>query len=242
MTVVGMITYPGVLSLGIKVSGRRHLRELPNKNVLFVSNHETIFGDAIVQSHILTNSRWSKTLKNPFYLLFPRLNTYFVAADETMREDLLSRLFNLGGSIRVKRSWRQAGQDVERSLDTQGQNYIEAALKVGWVVTFPQGTTRVFARGRMGTAFLIKKCQPTVVPVVVSGLRETFDKKGLKKISKGHPVSVTYKEPLKLDFDADAKVILSQLMDAIEQSEAFWPEGFVPEEPSSDQNSLPLDK
>jgi hypothetical protein len=48
-----------------------------------------------------------------------------------------------------------------------------------------------------------------------------FNKKGLKFKKKWTILSVTFKEPLVIDYDAPAENIMSQIMDAIEQSKKF---------------------
>jgi hypothetical protein len=64
-----------------------------------------------------------------------------------------------------------------------------------------------------------------VVPVVISGFWRAFDKKGLKFKKRGVQLSVTFKEPLDIDYEAPAEEILAQIMDAIEQSKQFMMKG-----------------
>jgi hypothetical protein len=47
----------------------------------------------------------------------------------------------------------------------------------------------------------------------------------LKFKKKGVQLSVTFKEPLKIDYDAPAETILAEIMDAIGQSKKFMMEG-----------------
>jgi len=91
------------------------------------------------------------------------------------------------------------------------------------VFTFPQGTTRPFAPGRVGIGHLIRQFRPIVVPVVVDGFSRAFGRTGLKFRNPGLPVSLVIKAPLALDDDAPAEVLVAQVMDAIEQSEAYRP-------------------
>ena len=62
---------------------------------------------------------------------------------------------------------------------------IKIALEDGWVITFPQGTTRSFKPVRKGTAHIIKQHKPIVVPIVIDGFRRSFDRKGLFVKKKG---------------------------------------------------------
>jgi 1-acyl-sn-glycerol-3-phosphate acyltransferase len=211
----------------LKISGTEHIENLPGKNVLFVSNHQTYFADVITFLHIFCAVKWGKKnrLGIPYYLLNPFTRVNYVAAEETMRGSWISRLFTLAGALTVKRTWRAEGTEVRRGLDPSDSRKIERALQDNWVITFPQGTTKPFAPGRKGTALIIKRNKPIVVPVVISGFWRAFNKKGLKFKKKGTQLSVTFKEPLQLDYDAPAETILSKIMDAIEQSKHYMMKG-----------------
>ncbi len=67
--------------------------------------------------------------------------------------------------------------------------------------------------------------KPIVVPVVINGFWRAFDKKGLRFKKKGVLLSVRFKEPLVIDYEAPAEAILAQVMDAIEQSKTFMMKG-----------------
>jgi 1-acyl-sn-glycerol-3-phosphate acyltransferase len=221
---VGLVTYPGLALVNkISISGTENLRGLPRQNVLFVSNHQTYFADVITFLHIFCAVKWRKENKLgiPYYLLNPFSNVYFVAAEETMKGSWISRLFALGGALTVKRTWRAEGQEVQRNLDPKDTNKINDALHNSWVITFPQGTTKPFAPGRKGTAFIIKENKPVVVPVVINGFWRAFNKKGLQFKKKGSLLSVRFKEPLDIDYNDTVDNILEKVMDAIEQSKKF---------------------
>jgi 1-acyl-sn-glycerol-3-phosphate acyltransferase len=169
---VGALSYPGLaLVNSISISGTEHLRDLPRKNVLFVSNHQTYFADVITFLHIFCAVKWRKEnrLGVPYYLLNPFTNVFFVAAEETMNGSFISRLFKMGGALTIKRTWRSEGKEVARSRDESDTQKIDEALHKSWVITFPQGTTKPFAPGRKGTAHIIKNNQPIVIPVVING-------------------------------------------------------------------------
>jgi len=142
-----------------------------------------------------------------------------------MNGSFISRLFKLAGALTVKRTWRSEGKEVRRGLDPSDTRKIERALGNSWVITFPQGTTKPFAPGRKGTAYIIKQTQPIVVPVVINGFWRAFNKKGLKFKKTGSILSVKFKEPLAIDYNSPAEVILEQVMDAIEQSKKFMMKG-----------------
>ncbi len=218
---VGLFSYPGLAMINkLKISGTEHIAKLPRQNVLFVSNHQTYFADVITFLHIFCAIKWGKQnrLGIPYYLLNPFTRVNYVAAEETMKGSFISRLFLLAGGLTVKRTWRAEGKEVRRGLDPSDTRKITRALENNWVITFPQGTTKPFAPGRKGTALIIKQKRPVVIPVVISGFWRAFNKKGLKFKKKGTILSVHFKEPLVIDYDAPAETILAQVMDAIEQS------------------------
>ncbi len=225
---VGLFTYPGlVLFNRIKIEGTENLRNLPRRNVLFVSNHQTYFADVIAFVHIFCAVKWRKRNKLglPYYLLNPFTNVYFVAAEETMNGSWLTRFFKLAGALTVKRTWRAEGKDVQRHRDEGDTQKIDEALGKSWVITFPQGTTKPFAPGRKGTAHIIKNNHPVVVPVVINGFWRAFNKTGLVFKKKGSVLSVRFKEPMIIDYTQPVEEILDQVMEAIEQSKSYMLKG-----------------
>ncbi len=226
--VVGAVSYPGLAIINkLKISGTEHLENLPKGNVLFVSNHQTYFADVITFLHIFCAVKWRKKnrLGIPYYLLNPFTRVFYVAAEETMNGSWVSRLFTLAGALTVKRTWRPEGAEVRKGLDPSDTRKIARALNENWVITFPQGTTKPFAPGRKGTAYIIKLSKPIVIPVVISGFWRAFNKKGLKLKKKGTQLSVTFKAPLELDYDASPEAIMEKVMDAIEQSKPYMMKG-----------------
>lgn len=226
--IVGVFSYPGLAIINkLNISGTEHIEKLPKKNVLFVSNHQTYFADVITFLHIFCAVKWGKhnDLGVPYYLLNPFTNVYYVAAEETMKGSWISRFFALAGALTVKRTWRKDGNETRRGLDPSDTRKIERALHDSWVITFPQGTTKPFAPGRKGTAYIIKHCQPVVIPVVIQGFWRAFNKKGLKFKKKGIQLSVTFKPPLPINYNDTPEAILAQIMDAIEQSREYMMKG-----------------
>ena len=225
---VGLASYPGLAWINkLTISGTEHIKNLPKQKVLFVSNHQTYFADVITFFHIFCAVKWGKQdrLGLPYYLLNPFTRVNYVAAVETMKNSFLSRLFLLAGAITIKRSWREKGKDVQRGVDPADTRKITKALLKNWVITFPQGTTKPFAPGRKGTALIIKEVRPVVIPVVINGFWRAFNKKGLRFKKKGTILSVQFKAPLQIDYEASAEQILEQIMDAIEQSKQFMLQG-----------------
>src|SRR5690349_19001615 len=208
---VGIVSYPGLAIVNrLKISGTEHIRKLPRNNLLFVSNHQTYFADVITFLHIFCAVKWGKKnrLGIPYYLLNPFTRVNYVAAEETMKGSIISRLFLLAGGLTVKRTWRAEGKEVRRGLDPSDTRKITRALAKNWVITFPQGTTKPFAPGRKGTALIIKQTRPVVVPVIINGFWRAFNKKGLKFKKKGTILSVTFKEPLIINHDLPSELVM----------------------------------
>lgn len=226
--IVGLASYPGIAVINkLRISGTEQLKKLPPERVLFVSNHQTYFADVITFFHIFCAVKWGKIdrLGLPYYFLNPFTRVNYVAAVETMKDNWLTRLFLLAGGLTVKRTWRAEGKEVRRGLDPSDTRKITRALERNWVITFPQGTTKPFAPGRKGTALIIKQVRPLVVPVVIGGFWRAFNKKGLKLKKRGTLLTVDFKAPLDIDYDAPAEVILEQIMDAIGQSKSHMLKG-----------------
>ena len=158
------------------------------------------------------------SIRNVGYLWHPKLNIYYVAAKETMTDGLLPRILAYVGAITVERTWRAKGQDVQREVNLNDTENIKLALNDGWVITFPQGTTKSFKPVRKGTAHIIKQHKPIVVPIVIDGFRRSFDKKGLRLKKKGILQSFIIKEPLQIDYENETiEQIVEKVQYAIEQ-------------------------
>jgi len=208
----------------LEIDGSEVIRALPENNVLFVSNHQTYFADVVAMFHVFNASLSGRidSIKNVGYLWNPKLNMYYVAAAETMKKSMLTKVLAYAGSISIERTWRAGGEEVNRQVKFSDITNIGKALNDGWVITFPQGTTTPWKPLRKGTAHIIKKYKPVVVPVVIDGFRRSFDKKGLRVKKKGILQSMVIKEPLHIDYDNDSvEAIIEKLEYAIEQHPSF---------------------
>jgi 1-acyl-sn-glycerol-3-phosphate acyltransferase len=222
--IFGIITYYRFKQMNNpQIKGAEILRNLPRENVLFVSNHQTYFADGAFMFHVIHSALggYPNQIKLRSILKCKITNLYFVAAEETMKSGLLPKILGLSGAISVKRTWRESGKEIKRKVDKKDTDSIEKALNTGWVITFPQGTTKPFAEGRKGTAHIIKNYQPIVIPIVINGFRRAFDKKGLFFKKKGTNLELKIKEPLQIDYNDNVDNILHQVMDKIEQSRKF---------------------
>ncbi|MEN8138140.1 MAG: lysophospholipid acyltransferase family protein [Bacteroidota bacterium] len=223
--VFGIISYRRYNSFNkLKIKNGKILQNLPERNVLFVSNHQTYFADVAAMFHVFaaSNNGYIHNITNPLSFFRPKLNLYFVAAKETMTAGLLPKIFAYAGAILVQRTWREAGQSIQRKVKAQDTDSVGVALDDGWVITFPQGTTRAFNPGRKGTAHIIKNYKPTVVPIVIDGFRRAYDKKGLNIRVKGVDLSMTFKDPLEIDYKNESvESIMDKVMHGIEQSPTF---------------------
>ncbi|WP_432410738.1 lysophospholipid acyltransferase family protein [Rasiella sp. SM2506] len=208
----------------LEIDGSEILKNLPETNVLFVSNHQTYFADVVAMFHVFNASLSGRedSIKNIGYLWNPKLNIYFVAAKETMQSGLLPKILAYAGSVSIERTWRAEGQEVNRQVKMSDVSNIKMALDDGWVITFPQGTTRPWKPIRRGTAHIIKKNKPLVVPIVIDGFRRSFDRKGIRIKKRGILQSIEIKEPLKIDYENETvQQIVEKLEYAIEQHPSF---------------------
>lgn len=210
----------------LQIEGSEIIKTLPDTNVLFISNHQTYFADVVAMFHVFNASLSGRqdTIKNIGYLWQPKMNIYYVAAKETMQAGLLPRILAYVGAITVERTWRSKGVDVteKRDVNPNDTENIRIALEDGWVITFPQGTTKSFKPVRKGTAHIIKQHKPVVIPIVIDGFRRSFDKKGLRMKKKNILQSFIIKEPLEIDYENDTiDQIVEKVEYAIEQHPSF---------------------
>jgi len=208
----------------LQIEGSEIIKDLPQTKVLFVSNHQTYFADVVAMFHVFNASLSGRvdSIKNVGYLWHPKLNLYYVAAKETMRSGLLPKILSYAGAVTVERTWREKGKDIKRDVNYGDTENIGLALNDGWVITFPQGTTKPWKPIRKGTAHIIKEYQPVVVPIVIDGFRRSFDKKGLRVKKKGILQSIVIKEPIEIDHKNDTiEEIVEKLEYAIEQHPSF---------------------
>lgn len=227
--IFGMITHRRYRGFNeLHIDGSEIIRSLPDKNVLFISNHQTYFADVVAMFHVFNASLKGRedNIKNVGYLWSPKLNVYYIAAKETMQSGLLPRILAYVGAITVERTWRAGGKDLaqheQKEVNSNDTENIGIALEDGWVITFPQGTTKSFKPVRKGTAHIIKNHKPIVVPIVIDGFRRSFDKKGLMPKKKGILQSFTIKEPLQIDYDNESiDDIVEKIEYAIEQHPSF---------------------
>jgi len=237
----------GVISHGryrrfnnLHIKGSEILRNLPENNVLFIANHQTYFADVAAMFHVFNAALKGRVdnIKNIGYIWNPKLNMYFVAAGETMRDGLLPKLFAYAGSVSIDRTWRSDGKNVNRQVKMSDVSNIGKALNDGWVITFPQGTTTPFKPIRRGTAHIIKKHKPIVIPIVIDGFRRSFDKKGLAIKKRNVLQSMVIKEPLEIDYDnEDIPEIIKKIEFAIEQHPSFL-KVLSPEEYAKNEDEL----
>jgi len=208
----------------LQIEGSSILKNLPDRNVLFVSNHQTYFADVVAMYHVFNASLSGRddSIKNVGYLWDPKLNIYYVAAAETMKKGFLPKVLAYAGSISIDRTWRADGQNVNRQVKMSDISDIGKALDDGWVITFPQGTTKPWKPIRKGTAFIIKKYKPIVIPIVIDGFRRSFDKKGIRIKKRNILQSMVIKEPLDIDYDNEkVESIIEKIEYAIEQHPSF---------------------
>jgi 1-acyl-sn-glycerol-3-phosphate acyltransferase len=146
----------------VKVTGDANIDKLPRKNVVFLSNHQTYFMEAMAIFDVVY-VRHRLPLENPFMR--------FSAATETMKHNPLTQLFTKAGGVTFRRSFREGGKEVKRAVDFEGVAKVEEAIANGWLLHFPAGTTQKGAPLRPGVAQLLHRTKAVAVPVRVDGFR-----------------------------------------------------------------------
>ena len=173
----------------VHVEGDEIFPELPRRNVVFLSNHQTYFLEAIAFFD-LVYIRHQMALESPLLR--------FSAAEETMKKNLLTRAMALVGGVTFKRSFREGGVDVRRPVDLEGVERVEEAIRDGWLLHFPAGTTKRGAPLRSGVSRLLHKSRAIAIPVRIDGFRELLLHKQLPgKVFRS--CSIKIHEPLALD-------------------------------------------
>ncbi|MEZ4385478.1 MAG: lysophospholipid acyltransferase family protein [Nannocystaceae bacterium] len=199
-----------------RFEGREHLRGLPRSGVLFVSNHLTYYIDVLAIHQAIAGPRCR-------FVDGFRANTNmrFIAAAETLNDrGWAPKIFKYTGAVLVRRTWREAGRDIKRPVQRDDIEKIGAALRRGWLLTFPQGTTAPGAPVRKGTAHIIREHRPIVVPVQLYGFDRAFARKGLRRIAKGVDLRVRFGAPLGLTGDEPVAEIVEAIAQAIAPSGA----------------------
>lgn len=147
----------------VKAEGDELLKELPRRNVVFLSNHQTYFTEAIAFYDLLYIVRG---------LPYEDPHLRFSAATETMKKNLLTKVLTYAGGVTFKRSFREGGKEVNRPVDLEGVSKVEEAIATGWLLHFPTGTTQKNAPIRPGMAQLLHRTKPIAVPMRVDGFRD----------------------------------------------------------------------
>ena len=112
----------------------------------------------------------------------------------------------------------EKGVEIKRQVKMSDISNIGMALDDGWVITFPQGTTRPWMPVRKGTAHIIKYNKSIVVPIVIDGFRRSFDRKGLFLKKKGVNQKLEIKAPIEIDHGNESiDLIVKKIGESIEQ-------------------------
>jgi hypothetical protein len=156
------VPYLAILN-DVQVEGDGVLKDLPRRGVVFLANHQTYFLEALTFFDLVY-------VRHQFPLEDPILR--FSAAEETMKKNLLTKLMTLAGGVTFKRSFREGGIDVQRAVDLDGVARVEGAIREGWLLHFPAGTTKKGAPLRSGVSRLLHNTKAVALPVRVDGFRD----------------------------------------------------------------------
>jgi 1-acyl-sn-glycerol-3-phosphate acyltransferase len=172
----------------VHAEGDELLDTLPTKGVVFLSNHQTYFMEAMAFFDLVYVRR-GLDLEDPV--------VRFSAAEETMNKNALLKLAARLAGITFKRSFREGGKNVNRPVDMEGVSRLEEAIANGWLLHFPAGTTQKGAPLRPGVAQILHRTKCITVPVRVDGFRQLLLRKQLPgKLFK--ECSITIHPPLDL--------------------------------------------
>jgi 1-acyl-sn-glycerol-3-phosphate acyltransferase len=144
------------------------LDRLPRRGVIFLSNHQTYFTEAIAFYHLVY-------IRHRFPTESPFLR--FSAAEETMKKNLVTEILAKAGGVTFRRSFREGGVEVNRPVDLEGVSRVEDAIRDGWLLHFPTGTTQPEAPIRPGVAQLLHRTKAVAVPMRIDGFRGLLLKK-----------------------------------------------------------------
>lgn len=156
------VPYLAILN-DVHVEGDGVLKDLPRRNVVFLANHQTYFLEALTFFDLVY-------VRHQFPLEDPLLR--FSAAEETMKKNLLTKLMGLAGGVMFRRSFREGGVDVNRPVDMDGVARVEEAIREGWLLHFPAGTTKKGAPLRSGVSRLLHNTKAVALPLRVDGFRD----------------------------------------------------------------------
>jgi 1-acyl-sn-glycerol-3-phosphate acyltransferase len=173
----------------VKAEGDELLKTLPRRNVVFLSNHQTYFTEAIAFFDLLY-------IVHGLPYEDPHLR--FSAATETMKKNLVTQVLTYAGGVTFRRSFREAGKEVKRPVDFEGVGKIEEAIATGWLLHFPTGTTQHHAPIRPGVAQLLHRTKPVAVPMRVDGFRELLLHKQFPGRT-GKQATIRFFPPMDLD-------------------------------------------
>src|SRR5690606_705289 len=116
----------------LKIEGSEIIKNLPDINVLFISNHQTYFADVTAMFHVFNASLKGRidSVKIIFYSWNPKVNIYYVSAKGTMQSGGLPRIMGDTGAITVERTWREKGKDVseKKSVSPSDTQNMKRAL------------------------------------------------------------------------------------------------------------------
>ncbi len=122
----------------------------------------------------------------------------FSAATETMKKNLITNVLTYAGGVTFRRSFREAGKEVNRPVDLEGVGKIEEAIATGWLLHFPTGTTQKHAPIRPGMAQLLHRTKPIAVPMRVDGFQELLLHKQFPGRT-GKKATIRFFPPMDLD-------------------------------------------
>lgn len=209
--------YKGVYKKGrLEVKNKELIQELPNENVLVVMNHTTYYMEAVAfMFHLWKEEGNTKTLSNKFNPVV-EFNSLKKKGANPWRE-FVNGVARKMGMIYVRRqNDKKVNGDGRKQYNDTAFDEIYSTLDKGWVLFFPQGTTKKNAPLKPGILKIIQKKNPTIILIKTSNFAEVYGKKGVfpQKESKeqlGIELKRIIKDPMSLAQNDLLKLISEEL-------------------------------
>ena len=149
----------------MQIVGGDKLKDLPERGVLFVSNHQTYFADVSAMYQVFNAAENKVYNRVPFSTLFrPKAQCLLCGGCRDHEEGIVAKLMQYAGSVSIKRTWR-GGKTINRGVDPKDIANIKKAMETGWIHHLPARHYTPIRKGRRGTVHLIRELNPVVVPV-----------------------------------------------------------------------------
>lgn len=171
---------PGVYKKGnLEVENKSLFDALPEENVLIIMNHTTYYMEAVaILLHLWKEAGNINDVKHKFNPVV-EFNSLKKKGANPWRE-FVNGVARGMGMIYVRReNDKKIHGDGRKMYNENAFQEIFDTLDKGWVIFFPQGTTKKTAPLKPGILKIIKEKNPHLLLIKTSNFRECFGKKGV---------------------------------------------------------------